>query len=128
MGGPGRATEPPAASVLDPGGRHRTGTKPTKAQVRGGSAVWESVEPLTEAVQEWPTGVHYDREGAGSSTYPLRPTPVLTLGESKMSLLAARSRLPSGIPAAGLDGPQEHLSVRRLTHPAFDLGRRAAGS
>ena len=36
-----------------------------------------------------------------------------------MSLLAARSRLPSGSPAAGLDGPQEHLSVRRLTHPAF---------
>ena len=30
-----------------------------------------------------------------------------------MSLLAARSRLPSGCPAARLDGAQKHVSVRR---------------
>ena len=38
---------------------------------------------------------------------------MLTLGESKMSLLAARSRLPSGCPAARRDGAQKHVSVRR---------------
>ena len=52
---------------LPPGARHRTGTSLIKTLVTGGSAVWESVEPLTETMQKWPNDVCDDREGAGSS-------------------------------------------------------------